>query len=86
MIVVFNQVVCNKCSSFKANLACESGKSVRVCRNCHVTLQELSSGTASPSPDNDNCDAENYINNKEPPDLSFRSRGILEVGFVKLSF
>ncbi|XP_071546312.1 uncharacterized protein [Panulirus ornatus] len=72
-------VVCSKCSSFKASLAYESGKSVRVCRTCHTTLQELSSSTATPSPEIDDGDECSLYNAKEPPDLPFRNRGVLEV-------
>ncbi|KAK7081048.1 FYVE, RhoGEF and PH domain-containing protein 3 [Halocaridina rubra] len=72
-------VVCSKCSSFKASLAYESGKSVRVCRTCHTTLQELSSSTATPSPEIDTANDCAIYNGKEHSDLAFRSRGVLEV-------
>ncbi|XP_069947975.1 uncharacterized protein [Cherax quadricarinatus] len=72
-------VVCSKCSSFKASVAYESGKSVRVCRPCHATLQELSSSTATPSPEIDEPDECSLYSTKEPPDLPFRNRGVLEV-------
>lgn len=73
------QVVCSKCSSFKASLAYECGKSVRVCRTCHATLQELSSSTATPSPEIDEGDECSLYSAKEPLDLPFRNRGVLEV-------
>ncbi|XP_068217439.1 FYVE, RhoGEF and PH domain-containing protein 2-like isoform X3 [Palaemon carinicauda] len=72
-------VVCNKCSSFKASLAYESGKNVRVCRTCHTTLQELSSSTATPSPEIDDSDECAIHSAKEQSDMAFRSRGVLEV-------
>ncbi|XP_066987803.1 FYVE, RhoGEF and PH domain-containing protein 4-like isoform X4 [Macrobrachium rosenbergii] len=72
-------VVCNKCSSFKASLAYESGKNVRVCRTCHTTLQELSSSTATPSPEIDDSDECAVHSTKEQSDMAFRSRGVLEV-------
>ncbi|XP_069190709.1 FYVE, RhoGEF and PH domain-containing protein 2 isoform X3 [Procambarus clarkii] len=72
-------VVCSKCSSFKASLAYESGKSVRVCRTCYATLQELSSSTATPSPEIDDADECSLYSTKEPLDLPFRNRGVLEV-------
>ncbi|XP_050693337.1 FYVE, RhoGEF and PH domain-containing protein 6-like isoform X1 [Eriocheir sinensis] len=72
-------VVCSKCSSFKASLAYECGKSVRVCRTCHATLQELSSSTATPSPEIDEGDECSLYSAKEPLDLPFRNRGVLEV-------
>ncbi|XP_063613352.1 uncharacterized protein LOC134786636 [Penaeus indicus] len=72
-------VVCSKCSSFKASLAYDSGKNVRVCRTCHATLQELSSSTATPSPEINEGDECSIHTVKEPPDLAFRSRGVLEV-------
>ncbi|XP_047491749.1 uncharacterized protein LOC125040976 isoform X3 [Penaeus chinensis] len=72
-------VVCSKCSSFKASLAYDSGKNVRVCRTCHATLQELSSSTATPSPEITEGDECSIHTIKEPPDLAFRSRGVLEV-------
>ncbi|XP_042239198.1 FYVE, RhoGEF and PH domain-containing protein 4-like isoform X3 [Homarus americanus] len=73
------EVVCSKCSGFKASLAYESGKSVRVCRDCHKKLQELSSSTATPSPEIDEADECSLYSTKEPPDLPFRNRGVLEV-------
>ena len=73
------QVVCSKCSSFKASLAYECGKSVRVCRTCHATLQELSSSTATPSPEIDEGDECSVYSAKDHLDLPFRSRGVLEV-------
>ncbi|KAK4328960.1 hypothetical protein Pmani_000652 [Petrolisthes manimaculis] len=72
-------VVCSKCSSFKASLAYECGKSVRVCRRCHATLQEMSSSTATPSPEIDDGEECSMYNAKEPPDMPFRNRGVLEV-------
>lgn len=72
-------VVCSKCSSFKASLAYECGKSVRVCRTCHTTLQELSSSTATPSPEIDEGDECSMYSAKEQLDLPFRNRGVLEV-------
>ncbi|KAK3864314.1 hypothetical protein Pcinc_029991 [Petrolisthes cinctipes] len=72
-------VVCSKCSSFKASLAYECGKSVRVCRRCHATLQEMSSSTATPSPEIDDGEECSIYNAKEPPDMPFRNRGVLEV-------
>ncbi|XP_045118283.1 FYVE, RhoGEF and PH domain-containing protein 4-like isoform X3 [Portunus trituberculatus] len=72
-------VVCSKCSSFKASLAYECGKSVRVCRTCHATLQELSSSTATPSPEIDDGDECSVYSAKDQLDLPFRNRGVLEV-------
>ncbi|CAL4209039.1 unnamed protein product, partial [Meganyctiphanes norvegica] len=73
-------VVCNKCSNFKAVLAYENGKSVRVCRSCHTTLQELSSTkTSATSIEEDYNDEPHTKMLNEPPDLSFGARGVLDV-------
>lgn len=74
--------MCSKCSSFKASLAYECGKSVRVCRRCHAALQELSSSTATPSPEIDDGEECPMYNAKEPPDIPFRNRGVLEVKYL----
>lgn len=84
--------MCYKCSNHKASLACESGKNVRVCRTCHETLNELGSGTSTPSPEVEEKDPETGAGESSRPDstdgkkfenLVFRSRGVLEVIVIR---
>lgn len=87
-------VVCNKCSSHKANLAYENGRSVKVCRSCHVKLTSTaltggSSDTGGSKTDSGGGEEEtggessassSRLSSMDGSDLIFRTtRGVLDV-------